>query len=118
MPDELTYMTDAHTAVIKALERRGLGLMYEVDFPPYRVDIYLPDFHVAVEVDGPRHTDRVDRKRDHELGEEYRLRIFHISAADAYMPSMWLAPLGCFLSDARESKDERWGACEIRTPWL
>ncbi|KKM33142.1 hypothetical protein LCGC14_1565530, partial [marine sediment metagenome] len=37
---------DAHLAVIRELERHGLGLLEEVEFPPYRADIYLPAYHV------------------------------------------------------------------------
>ena len=79
MTDELTYMTDAHVAVVKALERVGLGLQVEVEFPPYRVDIYLPDYHLVVEVDGPvGHSGRENDRRDKALWRAYGLRTLRV----------------------------------------
>ncbi len=119
MPDdELTYMTDAHVAVIRAMDSRGLRLLYEIDFPPYRVDVYLPDFHAAVEVDGPKHSEVADYKRDRELDKTYRLRVFRIPAGDVNRPHRWMSKLIEFLGFMRDSKDERWEACEMKTPWL
>ena len=116
--ETVTILTDAHLAVVRELERRGLGLMEEVEFPPYRVDCYLPSHHVAIEVDGAQHNARADRKRDRELNAEYSLYIFHVAAADAKIPDRWLQHLSAFLDYVQPTKDERWAACEMKTPWL
>lgn len=114
----LTYMTDAHRRVVALLERRGLGVQEEINFPPYKVDIYLPDFHVAVEVDGPLHTARADRRRDRALNAEYGLYVFHIPAKNANAPDKWAYALGEFLRYANPTKVKRWGRCEMKTPWI
>ena len=118
MTDELTYMTDVHVAVAEQLERRGLGIMVEVEFPPYRADIYLPDYHAVVEVDGPRHSERADRKRDRELNRAYGLYTFHVRAENANKPDKWMPWLTAFLVSIRGSKDERYEKCRMKTPWL
>ncbi len=116
--ETVTILTDAHLAVIKVLERHGLGLLEEVEFPPYRADVYLPAYHVVVEVDGAQHNMRADRKRDRELNAEYSLYVFHIAAGDAKTPAKWLESLSAFLDYVQPTKDERWAACEMKTPWL
>lgn len=39
---------------------------YRLETPhgTYWLDIYLPDYHAAIEVDGPQHSRRRDRRRD------------------------------------------------------
>ena len=103
MTDQLTYMTDAHKAVIKQLEKWGLGVMEEVDFPPFRADCYLPDYHCVVEVDGPQHSEKADNKRDKELCDVYGLYVFHISSKNVNKKHKWAWELRNLLSFARAS---------------
>lgn len=112
-----TVISDAHFRVIKLLETRGLCLQEEIDFPPFRVDIYLPDYHVCVEVDGPHHSERANRLRDRELESVYHMPTFRVNVSDID-DLEWLKPLLLFLSRAVITKDARWGQCEMRTPWL
>ena len=116
--DQLTYMTDVHKAVIKQLERWGLGVMEEVDFPPFRADIYLPDYHCVVEVDGPQHSEKADNKRDRELYDVYGLFVFHVSSKDANKSSEWKEELRLVLIHAKMDKEERWEQHKMKTPWL
>ena len=118
MADELTYMTDVHVAVVEQLERWGLGVMVEVEFPPYRADIYLSSFHAAVEVDGPRHSEKADRKRNRELNRAYGLYVFHVPATDAERPARWKEDFQTFLNGALKTRGARWEKYGIRTPWL
>ena len=118
MPEDLTYMTDAHKAVIARLEKWGLGVMEEIDFPPFRADIYLPDFHAVVEVDGPRHAESADRRRDRELGRAYGLYVFHVAAEDARSPAKWRQGLVSFLKYAMKNKQDRWEQHEMGMPWI
>ena len=112
-----TVISDAHARVIKLLEACGLCLQEEVDFPPFRIDIYLPDYHVCIEVDGPHHSERANRLRDRELKSIYRLPTFRINVSD--IDSLeWLGPLIDLLGRAVVTKDARWGRCEMKTPWL
>ena len=116
--ETVTVLTDAHLAVRRELERHGMGLMEEVEFPPYRADIYLPAYHVLVEVDGAQHSERADRKRDRELNAENSLYVFHVPADTAETPDRWLEQLSAFLDYVQPSRDERWAACEMKTPWV
>ena len=116
--DPLTYMTDVHVAVIKALEKRGIGLMEEIEFPPYRVDIYLPKYHAVVEVDGPTHSEMADRRRDRELFAGYSLYVFHIDSTDARTPRNWVEALEAFLKHVERTRDERYEKAAMRAPWL
>ncbi|KKL09207.1 hypothetical protein LCGC14_2568170 [marine sediment metagenome] len=63
-------------------------------------------------------TVRADRKRDRELNAEYSLYVFHIAVDDAKAPDRWLNSLSAFLDHIQPTRDERWAACEMKTPWL
>ncbi len=115
--NQLTVLTDPHRKVMDALEKMGVGLMEEVDFPPYRADLYLPDYHVIVEIDGPLHNTRRDLKRDVELRNEYGLMTFRISSRNISL-THWAGPLRVFLDAAINDRDERWEKAELRVPWL
>ena len=108
-----TVISDAHSRVIKLLEARGLCLQEEIDFPPFRVDIYLPDYHACIEVDGPHHGTRADNIRDETLLREYSLPTLRIRSGD-----IDLAALKEFLELTEATFEERWEHCEMRTPWL
>ena len=116
--DQLNFLTDAHRDLIKRLEGRGLNLMEEIPFPPYQVDVYLPDFHAAVEVDGPQHEASRDMRRDDDLWCVYSLPVFRIGAGEVNKPWLWLPHLLLFLFKNRESRDDRWESCKDKTPWL
>jgi very-short-patch-repair endonuclease len=47
----------------------GFSIMEEFPIPPYAIDIWLPEWHLAVEVDGPGHSYHAarDRRRDERL---------------------------------------------------
>jgi len=100
------------------LENKGLELMEEVSFPPYRVDIYLPDYHAVIEYDGPQHTAKQDYKRDVFLVDEYKLTVFHVSAKDWSDKNDLWARITDFLVMCLFSKDGRWKEVEDRLPWL
>ena len=113
-----TFISDAHAKVIKILEKKGVELMEEVDFPPYRVDIYVPDCHAAIEVDGPQHSVREQTTRDTRLLFDYKLPVYHIRVDDIPTPILWLQALQFFLKKNVVDKDKRWEFCAPKTPWL
>ena len=115
---QLTYLTAAPNKVVKILEKLGIELDTEVDFPPNCVDIYLPDYHVGVEVDGPNHSKIKDEERDYTLLNIYQLPIFHIPVEWIANPSYWVGDLIKVIESYKYSKDERWEFCKMRTPWL
>ena len=117
-PDsQLTELTAPHKAVLRYLQQRGLDVWWEIEFPPYRVDLYLPRYHAAVEVDGPLHTREKDEERDENLLAEYRLPVHHIPTGDAGHPESWWTGLATFLNDARPSRRRRWELVEDKVPW-
>ena len=81
--EQLTQLTDIHRKVSKRIERLGISVRDEVPFPPYTVDIYLDEYHVVVEVDGPHHNQKKDDKRDQELWDKYHLYVLHIPSGEA-----------------------------------
>ena len=115
--DQLTELTAPHKTVLRVLEQRGLEVWWETEFPPYRVDLYLPRYHAAIEVDGPHHVKEKDDERDGELLEYYRLPVYHIPSRDAVYPDRWWVFVATFLNDARPSRAHRWASCEDEVPW-
>jgi very-short-patch-repair endonuclease len=59
----------------------GVSFISENDeFPPYRLDLYLPDYHAAIEVDGPSHSRKKDGVRDTWMLERYFVPTLRIKA--------------------------------------
>lgn len=101
---------------MKVLEQKGYELMEEVEFPPYRVDIYLPEYHVAIEVDGPQHSEKEMKKRDERLYEDYNLIIYHVPVG---IPnSLWLPKITKWLDQDIDTANLRWDEIKLKLPWL
>ena len=77
-----TTLTVPHLQLISALEHLDVEIVIEGEFPPYWVDCYLPDYHVAFEADGPSHSQIKDKNRDDVLMINYALPVFRISSED------------------------------------
>lgn len=77
MPDN-SERSGIHRQVERYLEREHLNFVSEAQFPPYQVDIYLPEWHLAVEIDGPFHLQKHDRFRDQVLRDTYGLLVLRI----------------------------------------
>jgi very-short-patch-repair endonuclease len=69
----------AHRHVEKILDSLGINYISEQPFPPYTSDIYLPEWHLALEVDGPFHSKSKDRVRDAYLEAHYGLKTFRMT---------------------------------------
>lgn len=108
----LTELTKPHKEVIRQLQLRGLEVSREVPFDPYKVDIYLPKYHAAVEVDGPDHHDEKDERRDNLLFELYYLLVVRIKAENAAYPEKWWARLASRLNDLLPSARWRKDYCD------
>lgn len=74
-----TERSHPHRRVESWLNERYISYMSEEPFPPYRVDIYLPEWRLAIEVDGPYHSAKHDEKRDAFLQERYGLLVLRLS---------------------------------------
>ena len=118
LEDSPTFLSDLHKKAVKLIEIIGVELIEEVDFPPYRVDCYLPDYHIAVEIDGPQHTKPADLKRDLFLMREYKLPVLHITEPELKNKIYFRETLLYFIEDWNKTVEERWEFCKMRTPWL
>ena len=61
------------------IKEAGFGTTLEEDFPPYVVDVYIPDLHLGIELDGPHHFRKQDAIRDENLLSEYNLEIWRFN---------------------------------------
>jgi len=71
--------TKQQFTVASWIKEAGFGITLEEDFPPYVVDIYVPDLQLGVELDGPYHFKKKDRERDAYLLETYQLPIWRFN---------------------------------------
>jgi very-short-patch-repair endonuclease len=62
-----------------------IGYVSEEPFSPYAIDIYLPEWHLGIEVDGPGHSPKKDAYRDGFLCKEYFLPVLRLKA-DILLP--------------------------------
>lgn len=53
-----------HKRIEKILDGMDINYSSEERFAPYTLDIYLPEWHLAIEVDGPAHSEKKDQVRD------------------------------------------------------
>lgn len=109
---ELTKLTKPHKEVIRQLQLRGLEVSREAIFDPYTVDIYLPRYHAAVEVDGPTHVVEDDEERDKVLWELYYLYTFRIPTDNAGKPELWWQELAIKLNSLLPSTGHRLAYCD------
>jgi very-short-patch-repair endonuclease len=120
--DPNTVLSDFHVKLIKWLERRGVPLLEEVEFPPYRVDIYVTDWHAAVEADGPHHTERERMTRDNWLAHTYGLYVWHVAMDDfnqiGYRDTQLESQLISFSTNARLTAKERYEMHKDKVPWI
>lgn len=75
-----------HRRVERILDSIGVAYMSEQPFPPYKVDILLPEVWAAIEVDGPFHSDKKDKARDEYLLVMFGVNILRLKMK-RWMPS-------------------------------
>lgn len=74
------FRTAPHRRVERILARMQIGFDSEVGFSPYSVDIYISEWHLGVEVDGPGHSPKKDAERDAVLLEKYFLPVLRLKS--------------------------------------
>lgn len=69
-----------HRELVRFLQSKGVLVSEEHQFGPYSVDIYLPEFGLALEVDGPTHSlsRKKDALRDAYLKRQYGLNVLRV----------------------------------------
>lgn len=84
MPDN-SQRSKPHRHVEQVLNSMKVSFMSEVaEFPPYTLDIYLPELHSCIEIDGSGHYPKKDNKRDEYLLETFGIDTFRIKAKGAW----------------------------------
>lgn len=73
-----TSRSGPHRRVERLLDKWSISYESEYSFPPYSVDIYLNEWHIGIEIDGPTHSTKKDRMRDDVLREHYFLPIMRM----------------------------------------
>lgn len=80
-PSVESARTGIHRRVERLLDSINVSYESEAWFKPRHVDIYITEWHLAIEVDGPFHQATVDQRRDAELLEQYGLPTYRIKLA-------------------------------------
>jgi very-short-patch-repair endonuclease len=108
MPDN-QYRSNPHRHVEKVLEKLQIMFFSEhSEFPPYRVDTYLPDYHLAVETDGPQHSPNKDAVRDQWLLERYYLPTLRIKTKGPWQKFAKIEQqVIAFLEEHQDTVEER-----------
>lgn len=81
MSQDETSRSGPHRRVERILDQMAITYESEREFRPYSVDIYLPEWHLGIEIDGPSHSATRDAKRDDFLMSKCHLPIMRIKAA-------------------------------------
>lgn len=77
--DETSH-TAPHRRAERILARMQIGFDSEVGFKPYSVDVYISEWHLGIEVDGPGHSPKKDAERDAVLLEKYYLPVLRLKS--------------------------------------
>jgi very-short-patch-repair endonuclease len=72
------FRSKPHRRIESILEEMNINFDSEKPFPPYSVDIYLPEWHLGIEADGPYHSKNKDKGRDTWLNERFGLILLRI----------------------------------------
>lgn len=74
-----TSRSKPHRRVERILDRMRVNYESEyAEFAPYSLDIWLPEWWCAIEVDGPTHSKAKDTKRDDTLLKEHGVKVLHL----------------------------------------
>lgn len=96
-----------HRRVEQILDKMGISYISEYPFPPYTVDVYLPEWRCAVEIDGPLHSKNKDKVRDNYLEAWYLLPVLRIDAKRWHSSKKIEEQITTFIEEYAESSDDR-----------
>lgn len=107
MNQQETERTKWHRWAERRISDLGIQYRSEVSFPPYQVDIYIPDCHVAIEIDGPHHLVKRDEKRDAVLFSQYQLQVIRFDSRRGLHADDFIERLISFLEWHGQTAAER-----------
>lgn len=104
-----TYRSKPHRKVEEVLSNMGISFMTEHDeFQPYTLDSFLPEWHLAIEVDGPSHHEKKNRARDEWLKQRYGIETLRIKTKGPWSSKAKLeAEIMAFIEAHSETVKER-----------
>lgn len=102
-----TQRSGPHRRVEKILDKMGISYISEYPFPPYTVDVYLPEWRLCIEIDGPLHSKAKDKVRDNYLEAWYLLPVLRISAKIWQSSKKIEEQITVFIEEQCESTDDR-----------
>lgn len=107
MVSDNTERSRPHRRIEKLLDDMAIGYQSEYPFPPYKLDIFLPEWWCGIEIDGPQHLRKRDQKRDETLRLEYGLQIFRIKTSGGFSKARLQSMLIPFIEKAAETAEAR-----------
>ena len=102
-----TARSQPHRRIERILNRMSIMYESEYPFPPYSVDIYLGEWHLGVEVDGPAHSPAKDARRDDVLREKYFLPVMHLKTSEALTVAEIMEQIEEFIKQYAETAEQR-----------
>lgn len=96
-----------HRRVEKILDEMNVSYLSEYPFPPYTVDIYLPEWRIGIEVDGPLHSKAKDKVRDNYLDAWYQVPILRIDAKRWHKSKNIEEQILAFIEEHADTAEER-----------
>ena len=96
-----------HRRVEQILDKMGISYTSEYPLPPYTVDIYLHDWRLGIEIDGPLHSKAKDKVRDNYLDAWYQVPILRLDAKRWHKSKNIEEQILAFIELHAESTDDR-----------
>lgn len=96
-----------HRRVEKILDGMDINYSSEEGFPPYTLDIYLPEWHLAIEVDGPAHSVKKDEVRDRWFLEFHGIPTLRLDATLWFRTATIEAKIIAFIEEHADTVEER-----------
>lgn len=102
-----TELTAPHRELITIIQEIGLQVIAEYPVGPYKLDCYLPEYHLGIEADGPNHWKSRDRKRANALYDNYGISVMHLADIAIANREYTKGAIQAFAQDFEDSIIER-----------
>jgi very-short-patch-repair endonuclease len=90
------------------LNELGFQTVLEMEFGPFRADIYVPELKCIFEYDGPFHSKKKDKKRDETILESFSVETIRIKGDKELKLKLVQAKIDSLFN--QEDSNERSGA--------
>ena len=77
--------TNHQRLINRWIKEIGIGTQLEYEVGKYSIDIYVPDLLLGIELDGPWHLRKRDKKRDEYILEDHGIEVWRIPIKDINM---------------------------------